>query len=47
MSTVLVCLFPIAYTILMLGIGFYLGRNGSPVQWIGFQGKKVRREHHQ
>lgn len=37
MSSVLLCLFPIAYTVLMLAIGFYLGRNGSPLRWVGFR----------
>ncbi len=37
MSTALICLFPIIYTVVMLAIGFYLGRNGMPVRWIGFR----------
>jgi hypothetical protein len=37
MSTVLICLFPIIYTVALLWIGFYLGRNGVPVRWVGFR----------
>jgi hypothetical protein len=37
MSTVLICLFPIAYTALAVAIGFYLGRHGSPIRWVGFR----------
>lgn len=37
MSTLLICLFPIVYTLLMLWIGFYVGRNGVPVRWVGFR----------
>lgn len=37
MSTLLICLFPIVYTVAILAIGFYLGRHGSPIRWVGFQ----------
>lgn len=37
MSTLLICLLPLAYTGLMIAIGFYLGRHGSPVRWVGFR----------
>ena len=37
MNTALVCLVPILYSLLLLGIGFYVGRRGSPVRWVGFR----------
>jgi hypothetical protein len=37
MSTVLICLLPILYSLLLLWVGFYVGRNGVPVRWVGFR----------
>lgn len=37
MSGFLVCLFPIVYTAIMIWIGFYVGRHGFPLRWIGFR----------
>ncbi len=49
MNTLLVCLFPLLYTVLMLWIGFYVGRRGSPVRWVGFRrstgGTRVTKEY--
>lgn len=36
MSTTLICLFPIVYTVALLWLGWYFGRHGSPVKWVGF-----------
>lgn len=40
MSTFLICLFPLVYTAVLLIIGYYVGRNGLPVRWVGFQRRK-------
>lgn len=37
MSTTLICLFPLIWTALMLYIGWYVGRHGSPVRWVGWR----------
>lgn len=37
MSTAIICLIPIAWTLAMLGIGWYIGRHGSPVRWVGWR----------
>ena len=37
MSTTLICLFPLIYTVVLLAAGFYLGRHGVPIRWVGFR----------
>lgn len=37
MSTAIICLIPIAWTLAALWVGWYIGRHGSPVRWIGFR----------
>lgn len=37
MSTFVICMIPIAWTLAMLAIGWYIGRHGSPIRWIGFR----------
>jgi hypothetical protein len=37
MSTLLVCLLPLLYSGGLLVIGWYVGRHGMPVRWIGFR----------
>jgi hypothetical protein len=37
MNTLLVCLIPLLYSAILIFIGWYIGRNGSPIKWIGFK----------
>lgn len=37
MSTAIICLIPIAWTLSMLAIGWYIGKHGSPIRWVGFR----------
>lgn len=30
------CLIPIGWTLLMLWIGYLLGKRGSPIRWVGW-----------
>jgi hypothetical protein len=44
MSTFFICFVPIVYTLGLLWLGFYLGRNGMPVRWVGFNRRRDRGE---
>jgi hypothetical protein len=35
------CFLPLAYTLAVLFVGWWVGRHGSPVKWVGFRRRQT------